>query len=266
MPQIPGDNYCPVRSFEKYVNVLSPKSMNLWQTPKFTAFPVNDSTIWYYGVIGHNKLDGFISEITKQVDLSKHYTNQCLRSTAVTIFGRLKNSNKQIMSVSGHKSSTSLEIYQKVNDDEKMRMGADLSKIILKRKASEPGPNAAPQFLIHNNELYEVPKEPENPVPPKRAMVEIQNLPKNAVVPVQPKAKLQSNDEAIPNFNLSAVDLLELLSEVDDNQLMLAQETTKSQNMISQKNQLLAKKGSPTIPTFQNCQITGNITININKN
>ena len=34
MPEMKGNRHCPVSSFESYMNHLSPKSNNLWQTPK----------------------------------------------------------------------------------------------------------------------------------------------------------------------------------------------------------------------------------------
>ena len=64
-------------------------------------------------------LDSFVADITQAVDLTERYTNQYLRSTAITILGRLGYGNKQIRSVSGHKSSSSLEMYQKANNQEK---------------------------------------------------------------------------------------------------------------------------------------------------
>ena len=113
MPEIPGDKYCPVASYLKYTNALSPKSESLWQTLKFTEFPINNKEIWYYGHLGHNKLDSCVADITNAVGLDEHYTNQCLRSTAITLLGRLGYGNKQIMRVSGHKSSTSLKSIKK---------------------------------------------------------------------------------------------------------------------------------------------------------
>ena len=98
--------------------------------------------------MGHNKLDSFIADITQAVGLSEHYTNQCLHSTTITILGWLGYVKKQIRSVSGHKSSSSLEIYQKVNDQEKMAMGTDLGNILLKCKITAPGPNGNPTEQI----------------------------------------------------------------------------------------------------------------------
>ena len=34
MPETPGSEFCPVRSFEKYINKLHPSRDRLWQRPK----------------------------------------------------------------------------------------------------------------------------------------------------------------------------------------------------------------------------------------
>ena len=35
IPAMENSKYCPIAGFEKYMEHLSPKSNNLWQTPKF---------------------------------------------------------------------------------------------------------------------------------------------------------------------------------------------------------------------------------------
>ena len=197
MPEMPGDKFCLVSSYVHYFNALSPKSDSLWTTLIFTPFPVNRKTTWYNGTLGHNKLDNFVANICK--DLGKDdNTNQCLRSMTITVLGRLDYGNKQIMSVSGHKSSTSLDMYQKVNDAEKMSMGTDLGKVLMKRKITKSGPNkntaclTAPSKTVNNNALvtvtlnkdqqvqfvqrgeiwYEIPEDPEYPIPPKHQMLQ----------------------------------------------------------------------------------------------
>ena len=54
--------YCPVTLYVQYTEALSPKSNSLWQTPKFDAFPTEaENSVWYYGKMGHNKLDNFVT-------------------------------------------------------------------------------------------------------------------------------------------------------------------------------------------------------------
>ena len=56
----------------------------------------------------------------------KGYTNHRLRASGITTLKRNDYNNKQIMSITGHRSSASLEIYQKVASDEKLKMGCTL--------------------------------------------------------------------------------------------------------------------------------------------
>ena len=44
---------------------------------------------------------------------------------------RKNYSNKQVMSVSGHKSKSSIKIYHQINDSEKLSMGNDLAKTLI---------------------------------------------------------------------------------------------------------------------------------------
>ena len=59
--------------------------------------------------------------------LSRLYTNHSIRVTGATILNQCKFSASQIMSVTGHKSVSSLAIYQRVSDQEKLDMGQALS-------------------------------------------------------------------------------------------------------------------------------------------
>ena len=122
------EKYCPVRSFVMYTEALHPTSENLWQTPKYNLFPTNGQKVWYGSSnVGHNSLDSFISKLAKSFGFThKGYTNHSLRASGITILKRDNYNNKQIMSVTGHRSSASLEIYQKVASDGKLKIGCTL--------------------------------------------------------------------------------------------------------------------------------------------
>ena len=68
-----------------------------------------------------------MSKMSHKADLSMVYTNHSICSTGITFLKRNKYSDKQIMSISGHKSTASLAIYQKVSSDEKLSMGMSMS-------------------------------------------------------------------------------------------------------------------------------------------
>ena len=92
MPQIsyPATEYphrlCPVRSFENYLEKLSPDSNMLWQQP---IKNYQNKNIWYLNQhYGHNTLEKFMRRISEQLNLSKIYTNHCIQVTGVTNLNR----------------------------------------------------------------------------------------------------------------------------------------------------------------------------------
>ena len=80
-----GDKMCPVRSFKMYITHLHPENQFLWQTPNYK--PKNkEDLIWYTKQhIGKNTLGAFMSELSKNCKLSKHYTNHCIRVTGTSV-------------------------------------------------------------------------------------------------------------------------------------------------------------------------------------
>ncbi|CAG2226383.1 KCTD1_15 [Mytilus edulis] len=105
MPENSGSEYCPVSSFEKYVNKLNPECDKLWQRPKDQFWEEDPS--WYYNIpVGEKTLGNFMSYLSK------------------------KRCNAQIMAVTGHKSVASLSLYQRVDNDDKIRMGQTLTESI----------------------------------------------------------------------------------------------------------------------------------------
>ena len=69
---------------------------------------------------------------------AEKYTNHCLRVTAINTLKRRNYSNKDVRSVSGHKSSNSLEIYERTDDSTKIRMGSDLGQILVNPNPTVP--------------------------------------------------------------------------------------------------------------------------------
>ena len=62
------------------------------------------------------------------------------------------------------------------------------------------------------------------------------------------------------NFKFGSFDLLEFLSDCENqNEVVLAQQSVTS----TQSHKQMLQKGSPNIPTFNNCHISGNITTRI---
>ena len=153
MPAMPGHPLCPVASFSKYVEKLNSAIPDLWQRPK-TKFNTNDQ-VWYTAQkIGENKLRKFLSTLSKKCELSTVYTNHSLRVTGIVILFRNLFKTKQLMSVSGHKSTSSLAIYQKVSTQEKMDMGTCLSNtLLLNKSALAQAPTRPPMMELKKQQV-----------------------------------------------------------------------------------------------------------------
>ena len=103
---------CPVRVFELYLSKLHPSLNLLWQRPKaLDNFSESDS-VWYCNSpLGKNTLGSFMKTISVDCELSREYTNHCIRSTAVSILDNNNFKARHIMRVSGHKSESSIRSF-----------------------------------------------------------------------------------------------------------------------------------------------------------
>ena len=123
MPELKGHKLCPVDSFREYFSHLNPNNEALWQTP----IKKPKTSVWYAdSPVGKHTLADFMKNLSTKAALSKIYTNHDIRVTGCSVLALTKFSDKQIMSVSGHKSCESLKIYKKVSSDEKVMMGYTL--------------------------------------------------------------------------------------------------------------------------------------------
>lgn len=116
MTEISNKDYCPVEAVKLYLsklpgNTLFPKCRVKW-----------DATSWFCEnqVLGKNVLNGMMKAISKRAELNREYTNHCIRSTVVTTLKRRGFDDASCMSVTGHKSITSIERYDKRRISEKM--------------------------------------------------------------------------------------------------------------------------------------------------
>ena len=125
MPQLNNRKFCPVNTFEAYLSLLSNEVDYLWQTLKFSNYYDDKEEHYGPGHIGHNLLDDFMKRMSKLVKVGP-YTNHSLRCTGITTLKRCKYTDKQIMSVSGHRSHSSLYMYEHVHENEKIHMGYSL--------------------------------------------------------------------------------------------------------------------------------------------
>ena len=260
---------CPVRSYENYVVRLSEICPFLWQTPNDAAFQKGQH-FWYKNKrIGGNTLGQFLTDLCKDIpELKKKYTNHCLRVTGMTNLTHCNFTNRQIMSVTGHKSLQSLSMYQRVKADEKMMMGMSLAyslknpievqnalKDVHNFEVYQPTP--APLHLLHDQQDQE--KEALNPTAQNFLPLE------SALTPYQPTKQVPEDYD---------FDLMDIINEVNKQELVIvasqveasyAANTVKANSSTTSliKNNSQHQAGLSASP-FSNCRIGSIRTININ--
>ena len=106
---------CPVKSLVKYKRHLKPKLATFFQRPK-SKISQNDK-VWYDAApMGHNTVGSLMNKISESAQLSKKYTNHSLRATAVHILDAANFPSRHIMTVTGHRSESSLKTYTGYTD------------------------------------------------------------------------------------------------------------------------------------------------------
>ena len=78
-------------------------------------------------VIGERYLGAMMKKISKEADLSKIYSNHSIGATAVTILDKSGFETRHIMSVSGHRTESSIRSYSKTDDATKKRISETLT-------------------------------------------------------------------------------------------------------------------------------------------
>ena len=121
MVATPTDD-CPVKSFLKYRSKLHPEQGRFWCYPKDTFHP--DDECWYTKKpVGANTLANFLQNLSEKVGLSRRYTNHSCRVLSATLLHEDGGfSPVAIQSITGHRSLSSLAIYQKTSDEQKIEM------------------------------------------------------------------------------------------------------------------------------------------------
>ena len=142
MYEITKHNICPVNTFERYLDKLDPKSEILFQSPKRRAPP---SGPWYEPKpVGKNTLGELMPTLSKKCHLSKRYTNHSLRSSAITILDEAGFTSRHIMTVSGHRSESSLKHYSsKTSNSMKEKMSKTITEVCVRGEGASNVANVA---------------------------------------------------------------------------------------------------------------------------
>ena len=129
MPEIPNSNLCPVKSFVSYTSKLNSSNNKLWQKPKDSF--CSEDNVWFCNIaVGQRTLSNFMTKMSELCELSIKHTNHSVRATGAILLSRSMFNPAQIMAVTGHKSVSSLAVYQRVSSLEKVAMGQAISRCI----------------------------------------------------------------------------------------------------------------------------------------
>ena len=196
-------------------------------------------------------LGSFMTDVSKECELSIMYTNHSIRATGISVLTRQNFTNSQIMAVSGHKSVQSLAIYQKTAQKEKLEMANVLFQSVTR-----------PEDQIKRLTLKEI-QGPQQlkalpPVPASNAVALIpeekqeENINCDIIVPYEP----QFDDQEV-----SDVDILSALCgiESEGKQAEITKLQTPSTTMTNVMNNF------PNA-MFSNCSTVNIGTINFNFN
>ncbi len=153
MYEIPGSPRCPVSSFLAYKAALNPALDLFWQRPKATA-PAEGP--WYSNSpLGVNTLGNKMKNIAEAAGCGKKYTNHSLRATTVTVLDHAGVASRDIMSVTGHRSESSLKHYAKTSHEMKKEMSSIIAKHMedMEEKSNDSNPtNVNDDTDIHDHD------------------------------------------------------------------------------------------------------------------
>ena len=111
----PNSPRCPIKTLKNYLSHLNPHLATLFQRPKSLPsqnFSPRLNQIWYdRSPVGESTLGSMLRNMSIQAVITPHLTNHCIRATLITVLSKAKFEGKDIRSITGHKSNTSLESY-----------------------------------------------------------------------------------------------------------------------------------------------------------
>ena len=136
MYEIKDSPRCPVSSLLKYKALLNPSCMSFWQRPKSKA-PLQEGP-WYDKVpVGINTLGNKVKEITEAAGCGGKYSNHSLRATTITTLNDAGFESRDIMTVTGHKSESSLKHYARTSAQKKKEMSRKIAKSLAQNGAGD---------------------------------------------------------------------------------------------------------------------------------
>ena len=114
-----------------------------------SVFLAANDNVWYDDSPYHHIILGnFMKTISANVGLSAFHTYHCIRATCITISDQHDIEDRHIMSVSGHKSETSIKNYTRCSSEQEMF--SDLRSCISPSPQEQPASIAeSAQYVVY---------------------------------------------------------------------------------------------------------------------
>jgi integrase len=106
---IDNPSECPVQAWKLYAEKNC--TSHLFPKPSVNKTPRNKLDFCANKVLGKHSIDNFMPGLSVNLNLSKRYTNHCVRVTMITILKENGFSNEEIATISGHKNAGSVQRY-----------------------------------------------------------------------------------------------------------------------------------------------------------
>ena len=130
MFEVPHSPRCPVKTVQNYLSHLNPELECLFQRPKEVSskFQTHKDQIWFCNSpVGESTLGNLMKVMSIAAGINPHLTNHCVRATSVTVLSDNNVEARHIKSVTGHKSTASIESY---NDRASLQQKENMSNIL----------------------------------------------------------------------------------------------------------------------------------------
>lgn len=135
MHACPGDPLCPVAAMDKYLPLLHPGLHCLWQKPRDT-FKDNDAHWYCKAPIGDSTIAKFMKSMSVDAKLSQIYTNHCTRATVSKALSDANFDRSDIVKITGHKDTRSLDTYiGDASSNKKRALSDTLSQLVCHKRS-----------------------------------------------------------------------------------------------------------------------------------
>ena len=138
---------CVLQLYQKYMS-LRPANA---PPDVFYLLPLRKTLpdCWYQPrPVGHNPLSHTVQKLCTEIGVEGYYTNHSLRRTCATRLYQKGADEQQIMSITGHRSSTAVGSYKNVSHHQQEELSRMLQSSDAKKQKVSDKENQAPNTMI----------------------------------------------------------------------------------------------------------------------